>query len=339
MPLFSIIIPFYNTEPEFYKKTFSCLANLPTGLVEILVVDDGSAAEAHDALATYLKCTLPEALLYRKENGGQNSARQYGLDKAKGEYVFFLDSDDYLDIAEFLRLSDYLKTNKPDVVAYNFNRVAPDGKLLGCDKPWDEGFRQVSLPRLAVVSDSLWRQCYRLQRIKSLPFGLVQGIRIGEDFASSLSFNLSLRDIVAYGGYVYQYVQRDSSIIHEPPLSALDDIQIAFEQLAKRVGPTYSGCKTEVEWLAVLHALYWNSMRVINVVGVDKARQHAMRAWMEQLFPDWRKNPYLAVEPITKKLIFKLLVSGRWREYAFLSGCKKVLYGVAGKLKHIACGR
>lgn len=312
MPLFSIIIPFYNTEPEYYSKTFDSLKRLPGVTAEVIVVDDGSEASALIGLKEYLGKELPHARLFCKDNGGQNSARQFALERAKGDYVLFLDSDDYIDQAQLLVLADYLSDNRPDVVAFNYDIVGCDGIPVESCCAWEEGFREIGLQRLALASDGLCRQCYCLQRLKELPFELVQGVRIGEDLASALSINLSLRNCVSFGGVLYHYVKRPSSIIHNTPKEAVYDVLDAFDEVIRRSGPVYSGCYNEVEWMAVLHCIGWNSMRLMRAgINLQKGREYTFN-WMNERFPDWKQNSYIKTNANYKRIWLCLSTSGHW---------------------------
>lgn len=325
MPVFSILVPYYNTEPEYYAKTFACLKQLPEEVAEILVVDDGSEIAAYQSLRDYLKRELPSAKLFRKGNGGQNSARQFGIDWAIGSYVLFLDSDDYLDCGVLLKLADYLGEHKPDVVAFNFDTVTPEAELLDTCDVWEDGFNEISLQRLSLASDSLCRQCYCLQRLKELPFGLVQDVRIGEDLASSLSINLSLRDCVSFGGVLYHYVKRPTSIIHNTPKEAAYDVLFAFDEVIRRCGPDFSGCYSEVEWMATLHCVGWNSLRLLRC-GIDTMEGKCQTfRWMQERFPGWERNPYTEKVPVGKEIWFRLSTAGYWR---ILCCCVRLWDGV-----------
>ena len=312
MPIFSIIVPFYNTEPEYYARTFACLRQLSDEMAEVLVVDDGSEIASYLSLRNYLEKELPNAKLFRKDNGGQNSARQFGIDRATGAYVLFLDSDDYLDGDVLAKLADYLSEHKPDVVAFNYDIVTPEGKLLKSCDVWEGLFNKIGLQRLVFTSDSLCRQCYCLQRLKGLPFGLVQGVRIGEDLASSLSINLSLLNCVSFGSVLYHYVKRPTSIVHNPPREAAYDVLYAFDEVVKRCGPDFSGCYREVEWMAVLHCVGWNSLRLLRM-GVDpKTGKDYTFGWMRKHFPEWKRNPYIKEQSFGREIWFRLGVTGRW---------------------------
>lgn len=332
IPIFSIIVPFYNTESKYYEKTFSCLKGLPDELAEILVIDDGSKAESVGGLEQYLLANLPEVTVFHKVNGGQNSARQFGVDRAAGRYVLFLDSDDYLDVDALIELADYLEVNDPAVVAFGHDVVNPRGELLCSFEPWASGFNRLNLQRLSLNSDSLCRQCYCLQRLKEAPFNLVQGVRIGEDLSSAMSLNLVLGEGVSFGKVLYHYVVRPSSIIQKPPKDVLFDIFYSFDEVIRRCGPDYAGCLEEIEWMAILHCVYWGGIRIAQADGFDLEMQSRVFEWIDKAFPDWRSNRYLSSEAITKTLRFRLIVHGHWGVYRFL-------YKVKGFMKAMHTGK
>lgn len=317
-PIFSIIVPFYNTEAEYYERTFSCLKALSPELAEVLVIDDGSKTQSAMELELYLSLNLPNSTVIHKANGGQNSARQFGIDHAAGKYVLFLDSDDLLDIDAVIELADYLEDNTPAVVAFGHDVVTPRGELLRGIEPWASGFNKLNLHRLALNSDSLCRQCYCLHRLKEAPFNLVQGVRIGEDLSSAMSLNLELGEGVSFGRVLYHYVVRPTSIIQKPPKSVLFDIFDAFDEVIRRCGPDYSGCQEEIEWMAILHCVYWGGMRIVQADGFDLEMQSRVFEWIDKAFPGWRSNSYLSSGAITKSLRFRLLVRGHWSAYRFL---------------------
>lgn len=93
-PLISVIIPVYNVEQYLRECLDSVLAQTYSNY-EVLLIDDGSTDSSFDICCEY--CDKDKRFkVYQKENGGASSARNYGLDCAAGEYLYFLDSDDYL---------------------------------------------------------------------------------------------------------------------------------------------------------------------------------------------------------------------------------------------------
>ena len=92
----SIIVPVYNVE-KYISKCLDSLVNQTLNEIEIIVVNDGSLDNSQKIIDDYVKKYPDKIKSYIKENGGQGSARNYGLNKAIGEYVTFIDSDDYID--------------------------------------------------------------------------------------------------------------------------------------------------------------------------------------------------------------------------------------------------
>ena len=106
----SVIVPVYNTE-KYIKKCLDSLVNQTMKNIEIIVVNDGSNDHSEEIIKDY-ENKYPEMVkYYKKENGGLPSARNYGLEKAKGEYIAFVDSDDYIDKELFSKLDEYIDKN------------------------------------------------------------------------------------------------------------------------------------------------------------------------------------------------------------------------------------
>lgn len=92
----SIIVPFYNTDILYCKKCLSSLCNQSYGNIEIIVVDDGSTRESAILLDEVSLCDSRIRVIH-KPNGGVSSARNIGINAAKGEYIAFVDSDDWVE--------------------------------------------------------------------------------------------------------------------------------------------------------------------------------------------------------------------------------------------------
>ena len=92
----SIIVPFYNVE-NYIEKCLQSLVNQTLEDIEILLVNDGSQ-DTSEAIAKQFVEKYPNKIIYlEKENGGLSDARNYAIPYAKGEYIAFLDSDDYVE--------------------------------------------------------------------------------------------------------------------------------------------------------------------------------------------------------------------------------------------------
>jgi glycosyltransferase involved in cell wall biosynthesis len=109
-PLLSIIVPVYNSE-LFIEETINKIYTQNYSPFELIIIDDGST----DNTAEIIKKNFPEALYYYQENEGHASAKNKGLKLCNGEFIIFLDSDDYWEENSLHILSDYLLKN-PDIL-------------------------------------------------------------------------------------------------------------------------------------------------------------------------------------------------------------------------------
>lgn len=126
--LFSIIIPLYNKK-EYIKSTIESVLKQSYTNYEIIVVDDGSTDKSPDIVKSIKDSRI---LLVSKTNGGVSSARNYGINKSKGDFICFLDSDD-LWTEDYLETLNKIITQKQDVdmicSAYGIFRVNPQSDI------------------------------------------------------------------------------------------------------------------------------------------------------------------------------------------------------------------
>lgn len=118
----SIIVPVYNTD-QFLRKCLDSLVNQTLEEIEIVIIDDGSTDSSPVIIEEY-KAQYPRKILHiRKENGGQASARNIGMERCRGEYIGFLDSDDYVSPTMFEEMYRLAKAEDTDYVACGYTDV------------------------------------------------------------------------------------------------------------------------------------------------------------------------------------------------------------------------
>ncbi|MBE6760026.1 MAG: glycosyltransferase, partial [Ruminococcaceae bacterium] len=116
-PAVSVIIPVYMVE-DYLRECLDSAVKQTLSNIEIICVDDGSPDSSAQIVEEYASKHSTVRLI-RKENGGQSSARNMGLDVARGEYVYFLDSDDYLDLNTLEELYTRAEADKLDILCFN----------------------------------------------------------------------------------------------------------------------------------------------------------------------------------------------------------------------------
>lgn len=114
--ILSIIIPIYKVEKYLEKCILSCVnQNIPSGDYEIIAVNDGSPDKSLQ-IVERIASHYANIRVITRQNGGLSAARNTGIDNAKGEYLFFVDSDDWIENNCLRKITDVLKEQKPDVL-------------------------------------------------------------------------------------------------------------------------------------------------------------------------------------------------------------------------------
>lgn len=128
MPLFSIIVPVYNSEKTLHKCLDSILCQTNPDF-EVLMIENGSGDSSNAICREYAAMDTRFKLYACAENKGPSGARNLGLEQAKGEFITFIDSDDFVE-PEYLE-SLRCAFQAADVVFFGYRQLSTDGKFLG----------------------------------------------------------------------------------------------------------------------------------------------------------------------------------------------------------------
>lgn len=120
--LVSVIIPVYNAQ-NYLKKCLNSIFNQSYKKIEVICINDGSSDGSLDILDEYIKIYEEKMIVKTIENSGQANARNIGINIAKGEFVMFVDSDDYIDEFMIENLVRKQSENNADMVVCNIERI------------------------------------------------------------------------------------------------------------------------------------------------------------------------------------------------------------------------
>ena len=124
----SIIIPLYNLEDYIERCILSIVSqSIDTGRYELIVVNDGST-DGSESIVRKLQSNYPFIKLINKENEGLSSARNKGLGIASGDYIFFIDADDWVSPNSLSQLLDIIDTHPEDIILFKVAEIHSDGK-------------------------------------------------------------------------------------------------------------------------------------------------------------------------------------------------------------------
>ena len=215
--MISVIIPVYNVE-DYLRNALESLLNQTFKDFEVILVNDGSTDSSGTICESYA-CRYKNFHVYHKENGGQSDARNYGLEKASGEFVTFLDSDDYFEpyaLEVFIKLqkkydADIVSTKEREVKTIEMKdqqdeipRLENTVLLLDSKEFLEKGFYNDN------VTVSNGGKLYKKQVLQVIyPKG-----KIYEDLYVFAEIALNASKVVHTDIQVYNYLIREGSTVH-----------------------------------------------------------------------------------------------------------------------------
>lgn len=205
--LYSIIVPVYNAEATLHRCVDSILAQTYRNF-ELILVDYGSRDSSADIIDQYASADT-RVIAIHKFNGGVSSARNAGLDRATGDYVAFIDADDYI---AFRYLSDYQRANSDLAIAgystfgYPIKGEIPE-KFNITDREGKIELLESNFGRLLLRTP--WAKIFRREIIEKNHLKFKNGIRIGEDTIFVLEFMECCNSISSVTSESYVYYMQD----------------------------------------------------------------------------------------------------------------------------------
>ncbi len=211
-PLISVIVPVYNVE-KYLKKCVESIQNQTYKNLEIILVDDGSPDNCPQ-ICDELAAMDERIRTVHRQNGGQSAARNSGLSVAKGEWIAFVDSDDYIDNDMYEKLYQAVENNQADLAVCGARIVNEVGDLLSPNKGNGEvkcyvgqdGYGQL----IPTLNNSVWNKLFQKELIGELLFPV--GCVHGEDFIFLLEYLRNVKKIAIVNEEKYNYLQRQGSI-------------------------------------------------------------------------------------------------------------------------------
>ena len=207
MPKFSIIIPIYNVE-KYIKKCLDSIFNQSYKDFEVIVVNDGTKDNSMQIVKDY------DVIIINQENQGLSEARNNGVKKAKGEYLLFIDSDDYIEKDTLKEIEKVLDT-KPDLVRFQIREVFENHTKEYSEEPFDnksgeEAFKIIS--GYHFVENAC---CYAIRReyYTKNRYQLKKGM-LHEDFGLIPLVIIKSNKVTSIPYICYNYVKRSNSIMN-----------------------------------------------------------------------------------------------------------------------------
>lgn len=256
----SIIVPVYNVE----KYLDDCLTSLITQSyknLEIILINDGSTDNSGEICKKY--SMEDNRIIYlEKQNGGLSSARNYGLKFASGEYLFFIDSDDYIMEFTIESMLNEQQKHSSDIVAVSFRYVSEDSHyMIGCQMPSKIEYQMGSsdLFFAQIVSNHACAKLYKRKLFDGINFP--EG-RNYEDMSTTF-YLFDKCECVSYTEQgLYSYRARSGAITSRVSIKDIEDMWFAYDKIKlffRNEEPNYIFFKE-----SILYTIYSSLTKVEN---------------------------------------------------------------------------
>lgn len=284
----SVIVPVYNVE-KYLDKCLNTLARQTLKDIEIIIVNDGSPDNSQKIIDKYTE-KYSNMKSYIKENGGLSDARNYGIKKANGEYIAFLDSDDYVTEDMYKKMYEKAKSGNFDMVVCDLNYIYPD-KVIPASSNVLTDTTNIKKCMLNIYP-AAWNKIFK-RKLFDNGIEFKKGVWF-EDVEFIYRLLPSVKSIGTIHEHFNQYVQRDGSItntINRKIYHYIDNWNGIIEYYKKN--NLYKEYKNELEYSYV---------RYIYATFVKQASRYNYDDYMEAVdtaienvkknFPKYRKNKY-----------------------------------------------
>lgn len=202
---YSIIIPVYNAEATL-RRCLDSLVSQQFSDHELLLINDGST-DGSDCICQEYADTYPQIRYFPKENGGVSSARNLGLAQARGDYVLFVDSDDYVAEDYFAVISHAIARGTPDLLLFGWRSFggAAAERNTGTfyENTETEIADRISAALRQYLFSSLWSKVFRRRIIEENGLCFGESLAIGEDQAFIFSYAMHIRSIASIPDTLY----------------------------------------------------------------------------------------------------------------------------------------
>ena len=204
----SIIIPAYNAE-RFILDCLNSILNDDFSNFEIIIINDGSTDKTQAIIENISDNRIK---LFNNKNHGVSYSRNYGLKKALGDYVMFVDSDDTIKHNSLKKMMNYAKKYKPDIIISQFEEEKSDLMIFE-NKKINDIIEALIVPNKNYLNSSLlgysWGKVYSKHVIENIFFD--EKIRFKEDTLFNLNAYFNSKKIIIISDKCYNYVLNENS--------------------------------------------------------------------------------------------------------------------------------
>lgn len=323
---FSIIIPVYNVE-KYIEKCLMSVINQTYSDYEVIIVNDGTMDKSIQIAEKIIKDSHIENIkVINKNNGGLGSARNVGVKYSSGEYIIFIDSDDYISYDMLEKINGVTTKKKYDMILFDYYCVNENEKILSRSKMYGESIMNFVVEEnrdILLKSPAAWNKVYRREFYKEGGLCFPENV-IYEDTAITRILLTRAKNVCYINQPFYYYVQRESSIVHSSSIKKMMDILVTYNELYENLfrNKLYN---EELEYIAI-DTILFSIMIKINSIDYGSEYQRVLIKYVKQRFPNCITNGYLSIR---KKILLHLILHEKYRliyfRFGFLPKIKRAI--------------
>ncbi len=239
----SVIVPVYNAEKYIEKCLDSIVHQTENEKIEIIIVNDGSSDNSEKIIKKYIENNLLKNKIkyFSKENEGVAKTRNFGIKKASGEYILFVDADDYIDETTVENLMPYME-EKIELIKFKLQRVDEKGNILEkVDGPifdvinGSQAFNEMYSKDILIDSPCV----YAIRKELFIKNNFEFKETYHEDFGLIPLIIITAKTVVSMPNYFYQYVQASNSITrnesYEKTKKKMEDVLKHYDHMIETI--------------------------------------------------------------------------------------------------------
>lgn len=318
----SIIIPIYNVE-KYLSKCLDSVLNQTFNSIEIILVNDGSTDNSESIINKYKK-EYPHLVVLNKNNGGLSSARNAGLKYATGEYVLFIDSDDYINKQMVEILYNKAKRDNVDVVISKYTLNYESNNRLEIFKVnYDERLiinneKALEMFMLGEVTGHACNKLIKRELLEKNNISFPEGM-LYEDAPTTFQILLSSEKISFVNESFYFYVQREGSITKAIKLKTVEDQIKILDIVSEYLKSSNCVSINSVYDVFTINQLFYNSSLLSKVKYIEepellKTYQHNFDSRIKLIPITVLTNKYLKLKDKIKFLMLKTMTYRSWNK-------------------------
>lgn len=298
----SMIIPVYNAE-KYLQKCLDSIAAQTMRDFELVLINDGSRDNSQNIIDKFIEQNnsdgqgkIRNIQCKIKENAGQAAARNDGLAMAKGEYIAFMDSDDYIEPDYLETLYNAAEKYDSEAVTCGYSMVDENGRLIRRIRLSEQGAQPYGRAGMYVV----WCRLYKREFLLRNHFAFQEGGKIYEDVPYSLAAKFQAKNPVVIDYEGYYYVQRSGSTMSS---GSVKSSRFPYEKMTEAVVQSIEAVRSkendikdrlEFEVLHFFTGFFFRYCRKADRRDIDELVGYASDL-IDTYFPEYYQNSYVGI--------------------------------------------